>query len=105
MNEFLTPADITFGLAVIVALAGLWFRVENRIESAKQKAELVAKELAVYQRHVAETYVTKDGLREQISQVMSGISDLKQSVGHVANRVDSLVDQQSPTRRSRGTPQ
>lgn len=104
MSEFLTPQDITFFFVVFGALAGLWWRVEARIESAKTRAELVAKELAVYQRHVAETYVTKDGLREQISQVMSGISDLKQSVGHVANRVDSLVDQQTqPTRRNRGT--
>jgi hypothetical protein len=102
VTDFLTAADILFGIAVFTALAGLWWRVEARIDGAKARAAEVAKELAAYQRHVAETYVTKDGLREQIGAVMSGISDLKQSVGHVANRVDSLVDQQRPTARRRG---
>lgn len=106
MNEFLTPADIMFGLAVFTALAGLWFRIEVKIDKAKQRAEDAEKLLAAYKTHVAETYVTKDGLREQFQQVLRGVDDLKLQVGHVANRVDSLVDQQNaPTRRSRGTAQ
>ena len=104
MSEFLTPQDITFFFVVFGAIAGLWWRVEAKIDGARQRAEKVAAELAAYQRHVAETYVTKDGQREQINQVMAGITDLKQSVAHVANRVDSLADQQAqPARRSRGT--
>lgn len=106
MNDFLTAQDILFGLTVLGALAGLWFRIEVKIDKAKQRAEDAEKLLAAYKTHVAETYVTKDGLREQFQQVLAGVADLKQSIGHVANRVDSLVDQQNaPTRRSRGTAQ
>lgn len=102
MNEFLTPQDITFGLAVFGALAGLWWRVEAKIDKAKQRAEDAERALIKYQTHVAETYVTKDGLREQFAQVLRGVDDLKTTIGHVANRVDSLVDQQRPIPRRRG---
>lgn len=102
MNDFLTAQDILFGLSVFGALAGLWWRVEARIDKAKQRAEDAEKALSKYQTHVAETYVTKDGLREQFSQVLAGVADLKNSITHVASRVDSLVDQQRPLSRRRG---
>lgn len=104
MNEFITPADITFGLGVLAAIATLWFRVETKIDKAKQKAEDAERSLDKYKTHVAETYATKDGLREQFAQVMQGVADLKLTVGHVAARVDSFADRQrQPTTSRRRT--
>ena len=104
MNEFLTPQDIIFALAVFGAIASLWWRVEAKIDKAKQKAEDAERALDKYKTHVAETYVTKDGLREQFAQVMRGMDDLKRTIDHVATRVDSLVDEHraSPSRRRSG---
>lgn len=101
MNDFISPSDITFGIVVFGAIAGLWWRVEARIENAKGRAEAAERELAAYKTHVAETYVTKDGLREQFAQVLAGVADLKMTIAHVATRVDSLVDQQNRTTRRR----
>lgn len=98
--ETLTPQDVTFGLAVFGALAGLWWRVEARIDVAKRRADEAAERLASYKTHIAENYVTKDGMRDQLSQVMEGIAEIKSQMTHIAARVDGLYDQQSRRPRS-----
>lgn len=103
MNEFLTPQDILFGLAVLGAIGGLWWRVEAKIDKGKSRADEVSEKLDAYKLHVAETYVNRDGQRELFAQVLASMSELKTSISHVATRVDSLFDQQirpQPRRRS-----
>lgn len=83
-------------VAVFGAIAGLWWRVEARIDSAKAKAQLVADDFARYQTHVAETYITKQGLRETTEQIMSGIGDLKATVDHLNSRIDQIIENRPP---------
>jgi len=98
----ITSELIIFLIAVFGAIAGIWWRVEARIDGAKTKAEQVASEFASYRTHVAETYITKQGLREQIDQVMGGIADLKNTVEHLNSRIDSFIgNPQQPTHTPR----
>lgn len=100
----ITSELVVFLIAVFGAVAGIWWRVEGRIDTAKTRAEQVAAEFASYRTHVAETYITKQGLREQIDQVMGGIADLKSTVEHMNSRIDNFIgkpDSRPPQARRR----
>jgi septal ring factor EnvC (AmiA/AmiB activator) len=94
----ITVEMVGFMIVVLGAISGIWWRVEAKYEGAKKRADDAAEALAAYKTHVAEQYVTKDGLREQLSQVMAGITELKQQLAHVASRVDTFIDQPRPPR-------
>ena len=49
-------------------------------------------QLATHKLHVAETYVTKAGLREFRDEVMTGVRDLKGSVSILHERIDRLIE-------------
>jgi uncharacterized protein YpmB len=87
----ITTELVLFLVAVLGAIAGVWWRVEARIEAAKALAAHAVAELADYKTHVAETYITKEGLREQTGQVMAGIGELKASITSVHGRIDSIM--------------
>lgn len=79
--------------------------VNNRVDAAAAIAALARSELATYQTHVAETYVSKAGLSEQTSQIMGAISAVKQAVDGMTMRIDRVVENQHPPKvtRSRAT--
>lgn len=88
----------------IVALLGLvltiWWKVESKIEAAKKKAEGVERELAAHKLHTAETYITKQGLRETTEQIMGAISGVKTAVENMTLRVDRIVENQNKAPRT-----
>jgi uncharacterized membrane protein YqgA involved in biofilm formation len=108
-------------VTAIGAVAGIWWRIEGRIEKAKTEAlavvsvakmeaantasivsaqaQLALTQLAEHKVHVAETYVSKTGLREMTAQVLHGQEDLKAAVTHLTERIDRLVD--SPQHQAR----
>jgi uncharacterized membrane protein YqgA involved in biofilm formation len=108
-------------VTAIGAVAGIWWRIEGRIEKAKlealaamttakaeaahtasiisAQAQLALTQLAEHKVHVAETYVSKTGLREMTAQVLHGQEDLKAAVTHLTERIDRLVD--SPQHQAR----
>lgn len=49
-------------------------------------------QLAAHKLHVAETYVTKAGLREFRDEVMTGVRDLKGSVSILHERIDRFIE-------------
>lgn len=100
----ITSELIVFVMTILGTIAAVWWRVEQRIDAAKMRAEQVAIEFASYRTHVAETYITKQGLREQIDQVMGGIADLKSTVEHLNSRIDSFIGQPTQTRRRSSPP-
>ena len=89
----------------IVALLGfvlsVWWKVEGNIDSAKKKAEEVELALAAHKLHTAETYITKQGLRETTDQIMGAISGVKTAVENMTLRVDRIVENQNKPTRSR----
>ncbi|MGV1793833.1 hypothetical protein [Rhizobium sp. A37_96] len=88
----------------IVALLGLvltiWWKVEGKIDLARNKAEKVERELAAHKLHTAETYITKQGLRETTDQIMGAIGGVKAAVENMTLRVDRIVENQNKTPRS-----
>ncbi|TWF46427.1 hypothetical protein [Neorhizobium alkalisoli] len=84
---------------------GLWKYVDSKIGAARKDgadaagaatalASLAREELAAHRLHVAETYITKAGMRETTEQIMEAISGVKQAVDHMTVRVDRIVESQ-----------
>jgi outer membrane protein TolC len=96
--------DLLPYIAPLVGLAGLmltiWWRVEGKIEAAAKRAEEVEKELAAHKLHTAETYITKQGLRETTDQIMGAIGGVKAAVENMTLRVDRIVENQGKTPRT-----
>jgi outer membrane protein TolC len=76
----------------------VWSRVESKVKVAEEKAEKVAADLASHRLHVAEQYVSKQGLRETTDQIMEAIHGVKQAVDHMTMRVDRIVENQAKPR-------
>ncbi|MFF0919080.1 hypothetical protein ACC764_19645 [Rhizobium ruizarguesonis] len=104
---------ILFFVTLLGAISGVWWRIEGRVDRAKteavQKATEAALEaasvradLAAHRLHVAEQYVSKQGLRETTDQIMEAIHGVKTAVDHMTARVDRIVENQvkRPTTRA-----
>lgn len=105
---------IVFLIVVIGAVAGAWWRIESAIKAAKIEAiGEVAKvrsladenerQLASLRLHVAESYVTKAGLRETSAQIIEAVNGVKVDVHALNERLDRIIDYQQPPARSRRT--
>ncbi|MDF2998907.1 MAG: putative phage related protein [Xanthobacteraceae bacterium] len=110
---------IGFALGMLGAIAGIWWRIETRIEKAKEEALKVAREvrtetstgiqaahaqarlavdmLAEHKIHAAETYVTRDSVREMKDEIMGAVRDMKAGVDHLNERLDRVIE--GPTKR------
>lgn len=102
-----------FFIALFGFFFGLWKFVDAKIATARQDAmssasaaqalaSLAREELSSHRLHVAETYITKAGMRETTEQIMEAISGVKAAVDHMTVRVDRIVENQAakprPTR-------
>lgn len=97
----LTFEMIATAVPIIAFVLGIWWKVETRIDAAKARAETAADSLMIYKTHVAETYVSKQGLREFRDEMLSGIEGLNVNVARINDRLDRFSDQQPPTRGRR----
>lgn len=93
------------------AVAGGFWRIWGLIHEAKKDALLRAEtaaalatlsrdELAAHRLHVAETYVTKAGMTEQTDRIMRSLEGVGEKIDRTNERLDSLMLQKTPTRRS-----
>lgn len=112
-GEAITAGDIGFLILLIGTIAGAWWRVESAIAKAKADsivraeaaislANLTREELAAHKLHVAETYITKAGLRETTDQIMSGVNGIRESIDRMNERMDRVVE--GATRAKNGRP-
>ncbi|MGK9198997.1 hypothetical protein [Sinorhizobium meliloti] len=101
----MTGAEIMAVVGFMVMLAGagwrVWARVEAKVKVAEDKADRVAADLAAQRLHVAETYITKQGMREATESIMEAISGVKTAVDHMTLRVDRIVENQAKPRTTR----
>ena len=117
----ITTELVTFLITIIVIVAGAWWRVESAVKSAKTEVQqsiqsakveiekdvekaagradaagamvnLLSSQLADHKLHVAETYITKAGLREFRDEVMTGVRDIKGSVSTLHERMDRFIE-------------
>ncbi len=118
MDQQITLQMVVFLIAVISALAGVWWRIEARIDKANTAltdalrevkgachseaatahaaASLVGEQLAEFRLHCSETYVRKDGLREMRDELVGRIGDVKLSVDHLNDRMDRVIEAAHP---------
>lgn len=108
----ITSELVGFVLLMCSAAAAAWFRVEASMRALKadmtiaigaamSRAELTAAQLHEHKLHVAETYVSKAGLREQTDRIMGAIEAIGGQVKHVSDRLDRFIEGHAPgTRRT-----
>lgn len=78
----------------IVALGGIWWRWSSAIQK-------VENDLRDYKLHVAETYVTKQGQREQTQAMLEAIHSVRTDIKSLNERIDRLFE--NPPKRTRST--
>lgn len=118
MEQQITLQMVVFLIAVMSALAGVWWRIEARIDKANTAladalrevkvachseaatahaaASMVGDQLAEFRLHCSETYVRKDGLREMRDELVGRIGDVKLSVDHLNDRMDRVIEAAHP---------
>lgn len=100
--------NVAFLIIVIGAVAGIWWRIEGAISKAKGEAltqaqaaaalaTLAQSQLAEHKLHVAETYVTKAGLRESTEQVIAAVHAVKADVHGLNERIDRIIENHQST--------
>lgn len=106
----ITTELVTFGLGILGFVTTVWMRIESIVNRARAeamasaatanaRAETLGSELAAYKLHVAETYVSKTGLREQMDRLMGAISGLHDQIGNMSERIDRVIERQEPPPR------
>lgn len=98
-----TAEMVGFFFLVVSALAGAWWRMEAVVKAAKEEALAVANMastranilqdgLASLRLHVAEAYVSKQGLREQMEPLFDAVKDVGGQVRHMSERLDRVFE-------------
>jgi len=80
-------------MAICGALGGIYWRWGGLIGKVRD-------DLAAHKLHTAETYVTKQGLNEQTTQIMKAIDGVGDRLDGVNQRLDRVFETPKPTRRS-----
>lgn len=102
----ITSELVVFFIAVMGSLFGVWARIETIVKAARAdallaataastKADIVSVALAEHKLHVAENYVSRAGLREQVGQVMDLLRDVQSDVAHINERIDRVIEGRS----------
>lgn len=83
-------AVVVFILTLFGAVSGVWWRIESKHAATDLKTQKVAEDLSAHKLHVAETYVSKQGLREAVEPIMDAIQGVKGAVDHLGGRIDGI---------------
>lgn len=112
MSGAITWEQILFFFGLLSLVAGIWWRVEGKIDKGKLESSTVAaaanalasltrQELADHKLHVSETYATKAGMQEQTSQLLRAIEGVGGRIDGVHERLDRMFENPPAARRSR----
>lgn len=94
---------VLFFSAISGALWAVWWRIEGKVDRAKEealkradtaqtRADAIAMELAAHRLHTAETYVTKAGMTEQTNQIMRAIESVGSRIDGMNERLDRAFE-------------
>lgn len=96
---------VSIVVASITAAGIVWTMVGSMIDKAakpgKEKADAVEREIAALRTHIAESYVSKVGLKEFRDEIMSGVRDIKDGMNHLNERIDGVIGAQTTKRQPR----
>lgn len=93
-------AVIGFFILVSGALWGVWWKIDSKVKAAEEKVDRVSVSLSDHRLHVAETYLTKQGMREAIEPIMDAIHGVKSAVDHMGGRIDGMYHTAAPRPRT-----
>jgi hypothetical protein len=111
LSGAITWDQILFFFGLLSLVAGIWWRVEGKIDKAKLEASTVAaanalaslsrQELADHRLHVSEVYATKQGMQEQTSQLLRAIEGVGNRIDGMNERLDRAFENTAaaPARR------
>jgi len=103
-------AVVAFFVAMFGSIFGVWKYLDSKLVSIRSEAHTAAagvqalaslarEELAAHRLHTAETYVTKQGMQEQTTQIMRAIEGVGSRIDGMNERLDRAFDNPPPTRR------
>lgn len=107
-------ADPITIITLLMAFAGVvgtaWWRLQSMVNATRKEADtkfdalsartsLVESRLAEHRTHVAETYISKQGLRETIEPLATALATINVNLAHLNERIDRLMDRQPPPSR------
>lgn len=113
-----TGDSVLFFLAVMGTLAGLWWRIESRIDrtakavaddantkaqAAHATAALVQGQLAEFKLEAARTYVSKDDVQQVRDDILGAVGGVHKSLDRINERLDRVVEnaaKRQPVHRS-----
>ncbi len=100
----MSGADIFAAIGPMVPVIGLiltiWWRVEGKIDGAREKADKAERSLAEHKLHAAETFATKAGMQEQTAQLLRAIEGVGNRIDGLHERLDRAFERTARTTRS-----
>jgi len=113
MQQVITIEFALILITIIGAIAGAWWRIENRVEAAKREAlaaaalasgqaALAHEQLHEFRLHVAETYASKGGVKDLGDRVMQGQDRVLDEITRLHERMDRIIEGREPARGGRG---
>jgi hypothetical protein len=107
---------VLFFSAISGALWAVWWRIEGKVdrakeealrraEAAQQRADTIAMDLAAHRLHSAEVFATKQGMQEQTAQLLRAIEGVGNRIDGMNERLDRAFEHPHvpPTPRRRAT--
>lgn len=105
---------VLFFVGLSGALWGIWWRIEGKVdrakdealkraEAAQQRADAIAMDLAAHRLHSAEVFATKQGMQEQTAQLLRAIEGVGNRIDGMNERLDRAFEHPhvpAPRRRS-----
>lgn len=99
----ITVELVSFGVMVFGAIAGGWWKIDGKIQAAEDAAASVGRSLDAHRLHVAETYLTKAGLREQMEPLFDAVKGVSGQVQTMNERLDRVIEGRAPARGARSS--
>lgn len=111
----MTVEQFAWGLGLFISVSGalwaIWWRIDGKMSEAKSEVNLRAEaagalattvraELSDYKLHVAETFVTKQGQREQTETMLVAINGIRTDIKGLNDRIDRLFENHPKRTRS-----
>lgn len=93
-DELMKALGFLFTFAGVIG--AVYWRFSSSITSVRD-------ELAAHKLHVAESYVTKSGLKEIKEEILGAVSGIRDDVRHLATRIDTMHEAASKPRPTRRT--
>ena len=91
-------AVVGFFVMLMGTVSGIWWRIEGKVGTARDKADKTADDLAAYKTHVAEHYASKSGIKEIKEEILGAVGGIRDDVRHLATRIDNMHELQSTKR-------